>query len=192
MPPDRDFGCHARPPGVAQALHDPAGRLPPPEGPLREFHHHHFAFAGVPFAAVRLHHHVLVEAAMIGGHQRGSPGAKETADDPPVVPLQHLDHGPRIPVRQPSAAARTPDLAGDPVAVHEPRHFTGGKVYVLAAVVPFEKAVAVPVGDHPAVHQVRGTGRALVAISGADVSRRRRPARPEEVEPPHGRDPLPP
>ena len=103
VPPDRDFGRHARPPGVAQALHDPAGRLPPPEGPLREFHHHHFAFAGVPFAAVRLHHHVLVEAAMIGGHQRGPAGAKETADDPPVVPLQHLDHGSRKPVREPPA-----------------------------------------------------------------------------------------
>ena len=100
--------------------------------------------------------HVVGKVPVVGSHEGVAPHAMEAADHHPAVPLEHLDHHPSLPGSQPAAPGRDPDLAGDPVSVHQAPHLARGQEHVLAPIVAGEKPVAVAMGDHPAPYHFRG------------------------------------
>ena len=156
--PERDLDRHARPLGVAQPLDDAPARPLAPEIPGRlidDLHDHHFAVRAAP---VR-NHHVVVKVSMIGRDDSAVPRAVEAADHDPVVPFEHLDHDPRPLGGELPAPPREPDLAGDPVAVHEPLHLSCRKEHVVAPFVAGEEPVAVAMSDHAPLHHFRAAHR---------------------------------
>ena len=203
MGPDRDLRRHARPLGVAEALDDAPGRLvaPPIPGPgwrLDELDHHHLSVRPLPAR----NHHVAGKVPVVGRHEGEALRTEEAADDDPVVALEDLEHQPPVPGAEPAAAPPgEPELAHDPVAVHEAPHLTRGQEHVVAPVVAGKEPVPVSVGDHPPFDQatrVHGTppGRAprypAPAAAGWNRPPRRYSEPPSRSPRPESRGPSPP
>ena len=161
--PDRDLRRHAGPFGVAQALNDTPGRsVAPPLSDrwIGKLDHHHLPIRPLP---VR-NRHVVGKVPVIGGHEGDAPRAEEAAYHDPVVALDQLDHHASSPGARPGTQPGTrpaprpgdPDLAGNPVPVHEALHLARGQEHVLAPVVAGEEPVPVAVGDHPPLDHFRG------------------------------------
>ena len=150
---DRDLRRHPGPFGVAQALDDAPGPLAVPalsDRGLGELDHHHLPVRPL---SVR-DRHVVGKVPVVGGHEGHASRAEEAADHHPVVALDHFEHQASVPgtrsgTRPAAAPPRKPDLAGDPVSVHEAPHLARGQEQVLAPVVTGEEPVPVAVGDHP-------------------------------------------